>query len=288
MKKLLTFFLLFSSYVLFACECENKVNLDVRDWNDSDVIFSAVLSQYSETLKFKKLTFSISTVYKGKVQKKTIQFYISNITNHLALHHVKKISVGQNWIVFASKLMRNNSEYFKLVEGDKDGYCMLTKPIAKDDNYLSFIKQVKKTPFLKDHSFLKDKKIIAKGSLENLIPIGKWKYFNSANDYWEGDYNRGKKNGKWLHKASNFKKETVVIGLERYKDGKIKERIEYNYVGQKRLQEIYSDTIKKRIFYNNRFVSRIWIVNTIKRNTLIQTYKNGKLSDEYEENRILF
>lgn len=288
MKNLFTFFLLFFSYLVFACECEKKPALDIKDWNDTDVIFSAVLSQYSQTLKFKKLTFSISRMYKGKVQKKEIQFYISNFTNHLALHHVDSIAVGQKWLVFATKSKRNNTEYLTLLEGDTEGYCMLTRPVQENDNYSAFIKQIRKRPFVKDHTFLTERTIVARGSLENLIPVGSWKYFNSLNDFWEGQYLKGKRNGKWFHKAVNFKKEKVIVGYKQYDHGVLKERIQNNYLGQKQIHEVFGDTLKTRTFYNGRFITQVWTVNTLKKTTLVERYKNGKRIDFIKHERALF
>lgn len=280
--------LLFSIQTAFACECDNKTQLDIRDWNDTEIILTGILTKYSETKKVKNLTFSVSRIYKGKILTKNISFQVLKDEDHEALHHVEKIQLGQKWILFASKSIKNKNIFYQLNEESEDGFCMLSKPIKEQDPYLNFIKKTLKKPFLREHAFYKNQKIFAKGSIQNLEAIGLWKYYISKTNYWEGNYSNGKRNGKWIHKAVNFKNEGVTIGVETYKNGELTERIQYNYVGQKKLQEIYNKTTKTRIFYQGRYISAKWIVDRIQKTTLVENYKNGKLFDSIKQNKELF
>ena len=279
---------LLSFHIVFACECDNKTSLDIKDWNDTEIIFTGVLTKFSETNGVKNLTFTISRIYKGSIHKKFIDFRAFKEEDEEALHHVEKISLGQTWVVFASKNLKNNTITYTLNEETDDGYCMLTRPINEQDSHLTFIKNIVKKPYLKDYTFYNGKRIFAKGSIQNLQPIGAWKYFSSDNDYWEGNYSNGKRNGKWLHTAKNYKKQNVTIGFDNYTNGKLKERVEYNYVGQKVLHEFHTETTKTRFFYHNKFISSKWIVDKVKRTTLIEKYKNGKLLNTTKKEGILF
>ena len=292
--------LLFVKYS-FACDCESKPEIDIRDLNDSPIVFSATLTQFENKEGVTNLTFSISKVYKGKLGKKPIRFSIAKEEVHDdVLHHIDTIFTGQKWIVFSTyfkknddlklKLKQSNHTDFKnkedlilkLKQSNHTDYCMLSKPITFEDPYLAFIEKVFQNRKSTNKIYFADSVAFAVGSLKNNFPTGIWKYYASKNldHYWEGTYVRGRRDGIWIEKAVNYKEELVVICEKTYQSGILKEHIKYNYIGDKKMHETQGEKVKKRIIYSNNAVYSIWMHDIISNTTTIEYYKKDKLIDK--------
>jgi len=279
MKYLFLIIVMMTVKLGFACECEAKPNIDILDWNDSDVIFTATLTQFDNKDETTNLTFLISEIFKGKVNKKAISYSINKVKDHNnTFHHIDTIFVGQKWIIFSSNFTINNEISYMLKESNESHYCILSRPILDNDSYLSFINKISQDSNNRNKSYYKNKATFAQGSLENKIPVGIWKYFNrnDLDHYWEGKYVNGKREGKWIQKTINSKKEKVVINEDIYDNGILKEQIKYNFINEKIEHNIYSEKGKQRIIYHKNTISSKWVYNKILNITTIEKYKDGK------------
>lgn len=227
----------------FACDCVEKEGLDIKDWNDTDLIYKAKLTEIKKKGNEQYLTFSVSKVYKGKTNEKSIQYKVEVDNNHNIFHHVDTMFKGQKWLIFSSSYEKNGKIVLELNRSSNPSYCMLSKPIIRKDPYLDFINEIIENKNSSIVTYFKDSISFAVGSLKNSMPTGTWKYYTRKDleHYWEGVYVDGKKDGKWVEKAKNYLNDIVVIIEEIYIMGHLKERIVYNYINEKINHTIYDE-----------------------------------------------
>ena len=171
MKYLLSIvFLLFVNFS-FACECVAKPGINIKDLNDTDFIFTGILSQFEKVEGKIELTFQISNILKGRVNNKSIKFSIDKDKNHDdVFHHIDSIYKGQKWIIFSTIFQMNDKSIYKLKESNDTDYCMLSKPLVDNDSYLLFINETFKNSNNSIKTYTKKKVVFAKGSLKNKFP----------------------------------------------------------------------------------------------------------------------
>jgi hypothetical protein len=270
----------FVSQVGFACDCEMKPILDIRDWNDSDIVFTGVLTQIVETEEIKNLTFSISTVYKGSKSENSIHFSVWQHEDHDVFHHVRPMFVGQEWIVFGSSFMKNDELIYEFKEPSNKDYCLLIKPIDDNDPYVTFVKEIVKHPNTTDKTYYRDTVMFAVGNLENTVASGMWKYFESTkvNIYWEGYYVDGKRDGKWVQKAMYHEGQPIIIKEELYQNGRLKEHVRYTKMGETNYREHYGEMENKRTIYQDNVVTSTMTVDKVNNTTTISYYREGRIT----------
>ncbi len=275
----------------FACECIAKPKIDILDINNSDIVATAILSDIKYDENKTHLTFLLSKIYKGQASSKFIFYSVAKDKEHNAVfHHISTIFKGQKWIVFSSNSTINGKEVLQLSASTNHKYCMLSKPTTQKDPYLSYINTIIKTANNTHNTFYQNKTLIAKGRLKNMQPIGVWKYYSntSLNHYWEGNYTNGKRDGVWKENTINFKNQNVIINKETYQNGNLKNRTNYNYVGEKQSYDTFEKTTNTRIKYYKTKISAILTYNKIEDCTTIEKFKNGKSISITTQNQNLF
>lgn len=290
MKNKLCILLLFVTQFAFTCDCKTKQNLNIKDWNDSEIVFTGTLTNIKKTNEFQKLKFSITKIYKGKLNNKSIIFTIKNNQNHNLLDHVENISKNQKWIIFSSIFKNEDTYTYELQNSKNHHICILSRPIVNNDPYLNFIEKIKNNPNNTTKNYYQNKRLFASGTTKNSVAIGKWKYYtNQGMDYYlEGNYVNGKQHGKWIKKALNFKNESVTLNEDTYVDGLLKERVVFNYIQEKTSHEVYGKNLNIKTSYKNNKVFQKWIVNKNKNTTLVQTFNNGIIIKSITKNYKMF
>lgn len=275
----------------FACDCVAKPQIDIKDVNDSDFIFTGVLTQFETTNNATNLRFLVSKVLKGEIDEKSINYSVKINDNHDdVFHHIGAMFKGQKWIVFSTFSQKHNDSVHTFKTSNDMSYCMPSRPIIDNDSYLSFINETFQNPNSYHKTYYKKEKAVAYGSLENKIPVGKWKYYTRTDldFYWEGEYVNGKRDKLWIEKAINYKNENVILKEEMYQNGVLKERVEYNYIEEKQMHEVYGEKTKERIRYYHNMISSKQIYDKISNTTTIETFKNGKAISKLVKNGDVF
>ena len=279
MRLFITFIFLCYTQLIFTCDCSLKPNVDIRDWNDTDLIFTGILTSVEDAATLKKLHFSIAKTYKGNPTKQSITFTITEHVLHTLFTYEKGLTKGEQWIVFSNTdLTKSAQNKYTFKKPNNSNYCSLSKPIITNDTYVTFVEDLYKHPNKKHKTYYKNKVLFAEGSLKNTLAVGTWKYYTEQGKdfYDEGIYDKGKRHGKWIKKAINFKKESVIILEEYYAYGALKERIVYNYINEKKRHEVYGDNINCKTWYKNNKVTQKWTVNKQENTTLMENFKDGK------------
>ena len=282
MKILLTIITLLNVNYIIGCNCPAKPHLDIKDWNDTEVIFTGELTKIVKTATVKKLTFFVKKLHKGDLKNQKVNFIIPSKNHNQIFDYENEMFLGQQWILFAKTYDYNGVQKIKLKESS-DQFCMRSRPLIKndDDPYINFINKFNSTPNIENQTYYIDFKPIATGTIKNKLPEGNWKYYlsnNIENNYWEGFYKKGKQINTWVRKAINFKNEKVVIEKISYDKGVKKEHIKYNYINEIKVHIIYEkDKMYKFKYSNNQLILKMtYSVKTD--STSIEQYKNGNLS----------
>ncbi len=264
----------------FACKCEPKAKIDIRDINDSDVIFIGILSKVdSTTAQSTHLAFSISKMLKGNIDTTSVSYDIKGDKNHAGIfHNIDTVFAGQKWIIFSTSTQVNGETVHQLKKANSSNHCILSRPIIKNDPYLRYIKEVVKKRNHPNQKYYIGNDIFAEGSISNNSPVGVWKYYLGidSNNYWEGTYIEGKREGLWQKKSINYLNEKVVISKEIYQSGILKERIEYNYIGEKRIHETFGEKLNRKTKYNKGAVFSEMVYHKDSDTTTIEYFKYGK------------
>ena len=283
MKFLLVLLSLFFFKINFACNCQVKPELDIKDWNDTEAIFTGELINIEKTATIKKLTFLVKNKYKGDFKKQKINFNIPTKNHSQIFDYENEMFLGQQWILFAKTYNYNDDQKFKLLE-TSDRFCMRSRPFILNgsDPYINFINELNHRSNLKNQTYFnKHNTPIATGSIKNKLAEGYWKYYLSTsmkNNYWEGYYKKGKRVKNWYRKAINFKNDLVVIEQIIYDDGLKKEHIKYNYINEKKSHIIYENDKRFKFKYSNNQLILKMTYYKKNNSTIIEYFKNGKIT----------
>jgi hypothetical protein len=253
----------------FACDCIAKEKIDVKDWNDTEQVFTAILIAHQKMPDFTMLEFKLSKSLKGDSKRKVTTY----IRGHRTLHHIDTFFKGHEWVVFGYNEEVRGNIYFRLSNPNAE-HCGTSRPLQKDDHYLSFITKIKQHKGVQ--SYTKNSKEYAKGILKKGIPKGKWIYNIANNHYWEGQYKSGRRSGSWYYKGLNIKDELVILEKVKYKFGSIKSKYSYDYKGRLKSEEHYGFDKNTKDIYSKGKISRQVIQDLKTGKTTRLFYKNGK------------
>ena len=260
----------FSPISTWACNCIPKTEIDIRDWNDTEYIFKGKLIAHQKMPAFTKLEFELITSIKGDNKEKVTTY----IKGHSGLHHVDTFYINQEWIVFGQEEEIRDKKYFRFVYAG-DNHCATSRPIKKEDNYLSFMSGI--IDRNGKQSFTKDGTIYASGDMKKGIPKGKWTYLGPGSYRWEGKYKKGKRSGKWLLKGMNISNEMITIEKAEYKCGKPESIIYYNFVGVIRREEFFDEDQDITNIYRNGHIAIKIVVDHEADTRTRYYYENGEV-----------
>ncbi|MFK7809034.1 MAG: hypothetical protein AB8F74_14620, partial [Saprospiraceae bacterium] len=197
---------------LSACDCAAQPELDIQNWNEVPLIFTATLVDYKKTIQFGYFKFKVTRPFKGNLTEKEIMIYFQPKKSHTLLHAVKDFSLQKEWIVFARKEVKNGKTYIRLKDNFTSKYCGLSRPIKKNqDVYLAFLKKMESSSEGFQSFENADNNTIAEGWYEDKTAIGCWEYFNEEGKiYLTGSYENGQKIGEWLKFATDKHGDQVV------------------------------------------------------------------------------
>jgi hypothetical protein len=189
--------------IMLACNCEVRNSFNFRDWNDTPIIFKAILSDYVRTNQFIKLSFSEIDVVKGKF-KDDVTIYVKTNESHTLIHGINTYQRGDTWLVFAEQENIGNKRYIRLVDSEDSAFCALSRPIhAQNDALLTYIDSI---------SNFKQKEIVEDtynlrsiGNLRRGLPHGTWRYEYHSGTICIMEYRRGVKHGHELYFNKNQK-----------------------------------------------------------------------------------
>jgi hypothetical protein len=238
---------------LSACDCEAQLELDVQNWNEVPLIFTATLMDYKKTIQFGYFKFKVIQPYKGDLTEKEITIYFQPGKSHTLLHAVKDFTLQKEWIVFARKEAKEGKTHIRLKDNYTSKYCGLSRPVKEgQDPFIAYIERMSAY----SHSFrqiVNENNItIAEGWYESKIPIGCWEYFDEKGKIiLTGSYDNGDKVGEWLRFATDKYGEQIVIQKQYYSDGELTEKINYTYFGEIRSKTIFTDEQKTLLEYRN-------------------------------------
>lgn len=178
---------------IHACNCEVRNSFNIRDWNDTPIIFKAILNDYVRTNQFVKLSFNQINTIKGVV-KDEITIYVKTNESHTLVHGISQYQSGDTWLVFAEKEIIGNKKYIRLLDSEDSAFCALSKPISSgDDLLLNYIESVANASInlVKEES----DNLLSIGKLKHGLPHGKWKYKYPSGTICLMEYKRGVKSG---------------------------------------------------------------------------------------------
>jgi len=238
MKFLLILFLFIPLQVV--CRCYTPIQLDIRSYNEADLIFIGKLKQINNSrLLTYSFLFEVKKIYKGQEIYESINIKTNKWPTKEDGFYGE---VGKTYIIVAYKCLM--------------GYCTSQcNPNSVSGKYSSYLKDSLFLEFINLHKNSRidstmSKSITASGQLKNGLPDGPWTYYNNYNHgrpYAVGLYTNGKKDSIW-----NFFSDRIIL----------KEQNTYgflpNYISKDQRiwlgQEIYDkDKLKAQIFieYSN-------------------------------------
>lgn len=229
----------------YACECEPKDKLDISDWNNTELIMEAELVLYKKSFQAVHMKFDFHKLHKGEEPPTQIDIFIPNNKQHSLLHAIPNPKVGESWILFIRKEIKENKTFYRIQDSSDVDFCGLSRPIKDDDGYLVFLEDVFNTSEGMREYFNHDNQLVAKGMFQKHIPEGKWEYHDHASkSYFTGKYKNGKKDGEWEKYTYAFKEEHILLDIYRYDNGKLKTSKHFNYIGEIKSSTKYFEDYK--------------------------------------------
>lgn len=268
-----------------GCSCSEKPELDIRDLNDAELIFTATLEKYKIGMSAGVLTFKTKEVFKGNIEE-TITIYFQAKTGHTLFNKSVKFIEEKDWIIFARKKVVGDREYYRLIEVESSEYCSLSRPVkekSKEDNYLKYLaKNGKQADGFQEILDARDI-VIAEGTYKNNAPMMNWKYFRpDGRIEFSGEYKSGKREGEWLKYSTTSKGKSIVIQKRFYRQGRLREIHDLKYSGSVSFKKFLSDSTEIRHYlYDDGRIN--CITNKNKDEDTMHTlifYKNGIKREE--------
>jgi len=272
----LLFTLLLQISPISACDCIAQPELDIQNWNEVPLVFTATLVDYKKTIQFGFFKFKVIRPYKGDLTEKEITIYFQPKKSHTLLHAVKDFSLQKKWIVFAYQEVKNGKTYIRLKDNYTSKYCGLSRPIKEgQDVFIAYLNEMEKNSDGFQFAENEYNITIAEGWYDSKIPIGCWEYFNEKGKIkLTGSYAQGAKVGEWLKYATDKHGKQVVMQKQHYEDGKLREKINFTYYGELRSKVTYTDDHKVLLqFRKDQMISKQ--IKTLD-NKLISRYKYKK------------
>lgn len=238
LRLILLFFLSIGSYSLLnGCNCQIRTSYNIKDWNDTPIIFEAELVDFIQTTQFIKLTFNQIKTLKGSVKKK-ISIFVKLNESHTLIHGIERYQLGDKWVVFSEVEHIGKKKYLRLFDSEDSAYCALSRPITSNDSKLhDFLVQA---PTLNSKLYQEQRSgLTSIGKIRNGVPKGQWKYAYDTGSHLISQYKNGLKHGaeKFFqvnheHSSSITKEISYVNGKKEYlktfdHDGKVREWIVY-------------------------------------------------------------
>lgn len=178
------------SYSVLACSCRPFGDLDIKSYNDVDVIFigKAIDIQINDATYTKTVTFLVEKNLKGNISSNTLQ--IETPSNGIICGLT--IRKGDSWYMWAYQDETGSYQSWLCTRSISNPTYVTYQPILK--RYEKEQKFILKMSRKKGVQKIKSKHIIGKGLLENGLAEGIWKYYNRRGRLlFETTYYKGKK-----------------------------------------------------------------------------------------------
>lgn len=241
-----------------ACTCKAKPKPDIRDYNDTELIFTATLLEYKIGMSAGILIFQPKQIFKGDSLPSPLPMYFSPQNTHLLFNKDVKFKEQQDWIVFARKISVGSREYIRFVEAESIKYCPLTRPLEEDadsDPYLEFLIQTGEFP--DGHQCIYDAHniLVAEGNYKDNYPVNEWHYYQPDGDPdITGNYESGKREGEWQKYTRIMKGDPRVIQKRFYHQGTLTEIHDLNYSGNISFKKMLTDSTEIRHYFDENSV----------------------------------
>lgn len=241
-----------------ACTCKEKPKPDIRDFNDSELIFTATLAEYKIGMSAGVLVFHPKQIFKGDGLPAHLPMYFSPQNTHLLFNKDVKFKEQQDWIVFARKISVGSREYIRFIEAESIQYCALTRPLKEDqdgDPYLAFLRETGEFPDGYHCIFDAKDILVAEGNYKDNYPVAEWQYYQSDGDPdITGNYEAGKREGEWQKYTRILKGEPMVIQKRFYHQGTLTEIHDLNYSGNISFKKMLTDSTEIRHYFDENSV----------------------------------
>ena len=239
------------SHPVMGCECEQKMELEVSDWNDVDMIFTAKLLHVKVGL-VGSAKFKIIHSYRGNPDS-IVTIYYNPRNSHLLYLPQADFKVGGKWIIFGDQISPMNTSLLRFKRTDQKSLCALSRPVnieAGDDPYISFLDEMLKTEDGPFEQYNAENELVAIGSYSKLLPTSSWTYIDNDLDLrYTGNYIEGQRQGEWIKVRAKENSAEIVVRRIHYDHGDPVEILDYNLTGKISLKKILNDTSEIRIYY---------------------------------------
>ncbi|MCB0584713.1 MAG: hypothetical protein KDD06_05225 [Phaeodactylibacter sp.] len=269
---------------LYACNCEPAPQLGAADWNDADLIFTATLLEHKMGM-VGMLKFETQKTFKGETEP-SFTFYFQPGKDHTLLHAVKNFNPGDEWIVFARRVVKENRVFYRLKETPTRTVCALSRPLLEekeDDPYLPFLEDMAGNANGYRKIYDENGQLLAEGKYDNLIPVSRWAYYRPERQTRSfGDYVDGRREGEWLKVKERPDSEAQLLRKTIYKNGMVLETDDYRHTGEVSLRKVLTDSTETRYYfrYGGNLKSRITENFDAKTMHILNYSESGAIEEE--------